>query len=325
MSFDFVFRCWGQFGTGLLVVAYCPSGQFGSGVLIVQFFSRPICGGRLSLVQFVRADLRSSNFLVVHFKGTTSGRLFFGAGLRSSNFWGRPSVVQFLGADLRSSIFTGRPSVVQFFGADLRSSNFWGPTFCPFHFFYQNFIFLSIFHFFPQNFFVLFSKKIFFSNFFSFKISVVQFFGADLWSSNLWGWPSVVQSLGLTFGPFHFFSSKFHFLSIFHFFPQNLFFFLKISFFFQNYIFFVKILFFDIYLFGLGNRDSQLRNKISMFVQCGLERHLVVGNVYIYTLSDSVNHGGNFDLYMVGLWYVIKSSIFGRCDPLERPWAPPSG
>ena len=117
---------------------------------------------------------------------------FLGADLRSSIFRGRPSVVQFLGADLRSSIFRGRPSVVQFLGADLRSISF----------FYQNFIFLSIFHFLSSK-FIFFVLIFFLSKFRSSNFLGATFgrpiCGADLRSSNFWGWPSVQKRLQMYF------------------------------------------------------------------------------------------------------------------------------
>ena len=71
-SFNFGFRCWGQFATGLLVVAYWPfrtvwsrctgSTIFWSFNLWWPTFDRPICGGRPSVVLFLGAGLRSFNF-----------------------------------------------------------------------------------------------------------------------------------------------------------------------------------------------------------------------------------------------------------------------
>jgi len=59
LCFDFVFRFWGHFRTGPLVVAYWPFGQFGSG--------RPIFGEPPSVVQFVRADLQNFIFFKISF------------------------------------------------------------------------------------------------------------------------------------------------------------------------------------------------------------------------------------------------------------------
>ena len=52
----------------------------------------------------------------------------------------------------------------------------------------------------------------------------------------------------------------------------------------------------------------------------GPERHQVVGNVYIHTFSDSVDHGGNFDIYLVGLGYEIKISISQGIIPSHGSW-----
>ena len=75
---------------------------------------------------------------------------------------------------------------------------------------------------------------------------------------------------------------------------------------------------------GLGDEI-----KISIFARfvfaMGRESHLVVGNLTFYTFSDSVYHGGHFDIYLVGLGNEIKISIFGRFGLLGGTWAPPSG
>jgi len=54
-------------------------------------------------------------------------------------------------------------------------------------------------------------------------------------------------------------------------------------------------------------------------------RQLVIGNFYSHTCSNSVDHGGHFDIYFVGLGYKIKISIFGPFGYFERSWAPARG